>query len=575
MRCNFFLLGDGAVLPPDVNHHQGSDYEQDIAGEVLRLEAADHGDIAETKQQSLLNEPVPDNIATLDWSSNLFHHIHLSSTMCGTSFEGLDPKIAVSYLYHHLSNIFGSDHLSKYQPVHDAIQSLHQFCQRLEDNVFNKILVSPSKRKVTQLVKKFADAEAEKVYQLKPGENYFMTGGWVGRPDGHAMYYQFHRNEDKTYDIYRYEVNKSYGRSLDDKKSKGLVCLYMKNVPASEILFVKDDSETWDSAFFEQLLLLNVLPIYFSESNPDYEFRQSHVDICFEHLNGYVTALPGHLTYYMTEQRAGRCATRSLDALLVTVILQTAKKVSSKPVGIEFYKFIQAESKLVSLRAYYQHYKACLRMGPKNCLFLRLAAESMCRLYCKKSNDDHSNEFLSDQRLRELLYTAQDLMLSLDEVEKERETSQATRLKKALPFENDKSPFTYHGVPFYERRLSKGLQSKQNCVDISTVSRASIYKPKPKDLSAYLSDQVQIFEEFVANQTLEDVLIYIQVLVDCIPVPLDEDDYWSGIPSKDIDDVRESFEKISDVYSKAVLSTKKRSHLEVHNTNMALIVFLL
>jgi hypothetical protein len=189
---------------------------------------------------------------------------------------------------------------------------------------------------------------AEKVFDLKVGETYTMPGGWKGYP-GHAMLYEFMKNEDGTLDILIY--NTGSGTEYHQSKvveNKEKICAIKRytGVTCEELFFAKEKTDI-KPALFQKLIECQFL----IDFDKNATVNADDIYMAFSHFKFKEIAVDHSFIDFSTKQRAGTCSFRVLEPYL---FYHLTKNVKEYPEKIKLYKKTKYDLQRIALISFYK-----------------------------------------------------------------------------------------------------------------------------------------------------------------------------------------------------------------------------
>ncbi|MCP5469235.1 MAG: DUF3638 domain-containing protein [Chlamydiales bacterium] len=223
-------------------------------------------------------------------SPQLFAHIFLDGRLKDTGYEGISP-----YEPAHFLQIFFC-HLKKAIPELGAEEAVMR-------NLAADITTDWTKNYV-----RGAQNIARRLRELKVGGSALLPGGWRTSKGGHAMLYRFERTA-KGFDVMIINTGSGietfHGEQINHHKTLCSPYVYFKDVPI-ELVLPLGSHDIWIQAL-----------VYFNQEEQKEEFRAAAIyQGPFREFWKYQATLEEHLNHYITPQRDGTCAWKSMLAYL-------------------------------------------------------------------------------------------------------------------------------------------------------------------------------------------------------------------------------------------------------------------
>lgn len=479
----------------------------------------------------------------------LFANIHLGSSALDTTFEGMPDSIPVKYLKE-LLTVLKNDGFTK---VPDLIEKDLGTLFAMERNWE----WGESNRET------FANDIARDILKLPAGQSLLMKGGWRGHPTGHAEYYQFKKNQNKTFDIYVYNaqggVETVQGGTIEALKTKGVPFQYYKKVLANAFLF-SGDGDIAAGGFIEALLDCKY---------DEQEVKEGEVDPVtqiFKRLATYVSPPPKAVKLFITLQRSGNCAIHSMNAMLLSLYAQHLKD-SQK--GRDAYKLFVYQSKLLSLVAYFekvqQEIKEDSHQGAQLRFQIRRAAEAFARRYLKSVQSKHIPKNL----LVRGIYTSLDIIQRLDAFE---DKLKVRKVKNRIPVFGVDPKIEKEHIALLKAKLTKIATKKiPSAQVVKDLSSPSI--PLMKELKT-VTDLLKLFFPIQIDFSWKkmDAASAIEAFVKILPFPkVGGETLWDQLELDVAYNVSEKLEIIFDAYCKEIFSKDYCYAPRVSHTLMTLL----
>lgn len=246
---------------------------------------------SEIEQHSLLHNPtILQQIAQSDWiqmlDSKLLAHVTSDFLIQGSNLQ-------CNYLE------TTSSFLSKIIPFIQEQKSL-----------FSSSALQTTQTALSQLqITGNAADIAKQVLALKPGQSFFMQGGWDDTPKatGHSMVYEFYRRDDGNYDIKIYNTGEGasdyHAIASDGKKEKIQRVIQFKGVIPEELGLSSAPNKEHHVDFFQHILrALHNKRYENKEINPQEIYAKT-----FGHLAPKLADVESGPLSFAASQRSGTC----------------------------------------------------------------------------------------------------------------------------------------------------------------------------------------------------------------------------------------------------------------------------
>ena len=171
-------------------------------------------------------------------------------------------------------------------------------------------------------VKQHADRFMAGILALRPGESYCLSGGWAGKPSGHAMVYRFERNPAGSFNVYVYNAwdPEVEGGRREEGVLQSRPAFVFENVTSEDLFFTSErpglaPPPAPNSAMIQRLLELK------AEPQPGAKKRGiEDVLNCFCRIKPKLVSGSRFRDLFLRAQRAGNCAIKSVNCLLLDLL---------------------------------------------------------------------------------------------------------------------------------------------------------------------------------------------------------------------------------------------------------------
>lgn len=292
---------------------------------------------------ALKNDSLIEDSELEDPNNHLFAHLHMGARAKSTGFEGLNPYTAVNWSKLLLSEMTKGTFQNQLLDVPKKELVLESISQLLDtsENIGN--IWSWDESSLSTRIKSHAKEIAVKIQRLPPGQSFFMPGGYAASPFGHAMYYRFTREPDNSFTIVLYNAGEGADK-WQATTENGLAAqvnpfVVFSGVQEEELFFTATGEVK--AGIFQSLLDLQVLPRCLPLESR-FRFKIEDVWKAFLPIQHRLKEGTNYNSYFMTLQRSGTCAQKSLNACLLDLFQDP----------VEF-KAFSLNSALVSLVNFY------------------------------------------------------------------------------------------------------------------------------------------------------------------------------------------------------------------------------
>ncbi|NGX41969.1 MAG: hypothetical protein K940chlam7_00243 [Chlamydiae bacterium] len=518
--------------------NSGAEQVAKAAAQEERLESQE---LSTLIAQSQLEASVPKEILDCFKAEKLFAHIHLDDSANNSGYEGLQPHQAVSYLSHLVKHLQTHASLPFLEALSKPIEQLHRYETEFQE------LIGLRSHAQERGLSDFAMKAANKIWDLPVNESYLVTGGYHGTP-GHAMYYQFQRTSSSRFTIYVYNVQQgseeSQGGLLTANKKIVQHCMVYKDVPVRGLFFA-DSKDKICTGFIKNLIGLRIWLIWnpdqfnqygYSFSGKDQKYQSTsnaHIARVFQHLEQYIVEPPRYLVHFLTAQRSGICCWRSLNALVLGLLVQQRQSQND---GFKCYKTLMFWSKFVSLQAMYQ-YTQSLPAKERDANYFQLgrAAQNFLRLVGKYTNQDYP--YLEKTLLQQGAATAKDLLSKLGCEEKQilhPEQNPAEAITEAVnPGHGEQQKAKHEERLSHLEKARKALEKELIDKSIQTPPLLEIETPEPDRIITFLDMHLDRTKSLVECSSEHVVMTYIEEVVKHLPLRFEKDAFWDGVRDTD------------------------------------------
>lgn len=458
------------------------------------------------------------------FSKKVFGNFFLGASLENSGFEGLNlPEVTESM---------------------DALFEWMEARKDIFDATFipqQKIALQNLKEQSKALLKgdsaaQLAQQSAKCVDNLKPGESYVMKGGWIQDPSGHAVYYQFCRNKDLTYDFIVYNaqegVELQQGFKKDSLKQKGSPLMYFKDVPRESILFSKKN-EPIRYGFFEKLWEIQKNEIPDQLDNPLFYLLAP--------IKNHQVRPPKHLEHFITLQRSGNCEYHSFAAMMLGILSSPGADPKET---IKKYKSFIFSFKTAVLLSFYESQKKSLKADHQAREMLKEGCTSFCRRFVKDSEDLELGKEVVDKALFSVL----DIMDQLEELE------QKIKSERTLPSVPEISISTKHlkNIDRLEKIIKNNLEVIESKKTLSISSTKIVEFEKQKNVEDHVKNIEKAYtatQKLLEERTPQQALFQIDRLVRALPIPkYPEKDDWKPLNHADLKDILEKLSFLFQTY---------------------------
>lgn len=513
----------------------------------------------------LLNELVK----LQDQNSKLFATLNLDDSAAETNYEGLDSAVIIAF-QSKITEHLGQKELLPY------FKQLSEFSERL-------VAVRVSKDQ-NELIK-FANDIANSIWNLKPGQSYLMNGGYARVPFGHSMYYEFQKNEKGNYDIYVYNAQQglesTQGAILNSIKGKVYPAKYYHDVQPNELLFSKDEKNI-QSAVFEELLMLNLYPLWHQNDQDYSNFGNDRVEKVFGYFSEHQSPPPNHREFYVTPQRSGSCTKSSLDALERSLISEVGKDKNAKE-NEDYYKYTIMMTKLASLMSKYMclvkhdengaSIKNSWNLTINHCYQLIEGSEGLCSIIAKWHGAQEKNKFITSDLMQSVLCTAKEIQNEVTALVEKEITVPAAPIatdtnKKLHQEEMARAAKAFSAV---EDSVRKYIPKNTENSRLKAKQSLDIVKPIGKELLQFLKLHLDHLDKLCLSEIELSSLHYVEALVEILPIPSADENFWNELPPADVLNCMKALIEIANIHRDLALELKQEHLCRTHNTEMGLL----
>lgn len=319
--------------------------------------------------------------------ARLLLHIHADAFGGGTQLEGLTNKIAIDYL----ASYFKNERDPRLRELQRTLQTASEL------NLFYEATMHAynESKKPDEVIQKAVEELREILIQKLQKEGAVgLPGGWIGKPFGHAIFYEIIKQNNGKYTLKLFNTGLGiyYHPSMVSETKQRYLCFQEYNDIDEEVLL---SGET-----LRQLVEFRSCTKTVDGNATNYS--EADIQECLiPSLRGKLnTSSNIPLSAYMSPQRSGTCSWKSLCAF-----------VRSK-ITLQKYKRFKHDVKLQSLVEFYNQNKNSFETNPdpKQFLLFKESVEKFARhilKLSKKSPPPLSNEEIAWEKswLKEALKT--------------------------------------------------------------------------------------------------------------------------------------------------------------------------
>lgn len=501
-----------APLEPSIKTFLANKLETEFAASKELLEKASLVD-------SLKSDTLAFGTALVDPEEHLFTHLHLGARALNTGFEGLNPESAVHWAKNVLEGIATQEFGDKLLPVPKAKQLLDPITQLASTTQELDKLGSDwdgTEAHIFEKIQSVSTQIAAKVQNLSPGESFLLRGGYSKSPQGHAMYYRFTREVNNTYTVVLYNAGEgaNWQGSLQQNNVKKVNPMVVYSGVEEKELLIGSGSNL-QPGIFQSLIELTQLPPFFP-ADKRFDYKIEDVWKAFFPIQHRMIDGKKHCPFFMTLQRSGTCAEKSLNACLLDLTQDRAE-----------FKALNLNSRLLSLVNFYHAHAASLQKNTltmsKARFQLREAAENFSQTLFRYAKGNKGNyPELSLEQLRSYYATARDILERVKQAEKA-----AIKLKAPLGL-STKSMDGSH------KNRAKALKSIEKELKVESANTPSLIATQ-----VYFSKLIPPEEILTEIGNLHNTLPVdsqqlqhkIEAFFSKLPIPekLSNDPYWSKV----------------------------------------------
>ncbi|ADI38006.1 DEAD/DEAH box helicase family protein [Waddlia chondrophila] len=393
-----------------------------------------------------------------------------------------------------------------------------------------------------------------KVHALNPGESQCFYGGWsnVGGGSGHALIYEFKRNEDQSFEVFLYTAT---GYQLTDQMFAGdkiRIKPYIQFTQVPEDLICLNGDGILRPAFFQHMIELKAL----SKWDNNFVVDEEDVLEVFDHLEKFRKTVDWEESGAITGQRAGTCVPSSTKAWM--------RRNSG---NLARYKQILLHLNFRLIVATYRSLKDdCAQDTKEGAVSRRLVnhlSRNFLRTIAKALDEDHSGGYLVDPQLAE--QTQATIYHILKEIEFDESEIKISRKKSFVESRITELTLDQRVLRKVAQRTIKATQMHGN-----DTAPSLVIIPDPLVISRanQIPEAVEAFRKLYityGKKENRDVVVNMQLsqLIDQLPLPqvtVDERSrlawiqkvqapFWENLTIKEIEEILKSFSVLIDLYS--------------------------
>ncbi len=453
----------------------------------------------------------------------------------------------VSNLYESINEI-DTEEKAILENILEGVSQLKEYCEDL-DQIENALV---GEQQLFDIALKYA----EKVQQLQAGEAQRFFGGWlnIGGESGHALIYEFIRNENQTFDVFVYT---STGFQLADDifagdKRRVKPYVQFSQIPENHLCF--NDDGTIRPAFFQHFIELNALQRW----DNDFTLDEEDVLEALDHLIPYQTTVDLDESGAITGQRAGTCVPSSTKAWMRRMAGDAVK-----------HKQIMFHTKFRLIVATYRALKKELSKDTQEGAVSRRLLNHLTRNHLRsiaKAMDSNlfDTRLIDDQLANEAQATCYHILKNLEFFEAD---IQQLRRSKSLGNQISNQSASQRGVRASERNEMR--VSKMNSLKKSSeyeILPPSIWVENAREIPGFVETIRQFYEQCSGKNKMTLVSMQINQLVDQLPLPnavqgLDNlqnipwvekvgNSFWENLSKEELTEILSSLEELLILYGK-------------------------
>lgn len=503
-----------------------------------------------SREPKLVVEMKNDALIDTIKSPHLFANINLGAQALHSGFEGLAMNHATGWALNLIDAMRVNQDQSLSLSDNETLEVITPFIRALHQECINlRRLVDqhPAKEVQEPLIQKAASEWKEKVLALAPEVPLLLPVGWAGKPgqsEGHAMYLQFEKRVDGTYNMLLFNTTHVglQGTIETEEKVKTVPLIAYEGITREELFFSDNPMEAQDELFIKMLEPW-LLPLW-NLNDPLKIQDLNGVLKNFQRFSHRRVEGSRFINHFMTAQRSGTCSQKSLNALLL-YLFNDPKKYKALSFDSRFYSIINF------FHAKKDHLDASTVEAGQNRFQLRLAIANLSRAVEKyHAYPSQTYPSMSREKAEEVF---QALKYILDEVDKAEKTASATHPDILKPFTFTVHEETAKRIDETSDTISeKALLYKDPSMG-DPVRSTLIGKPSeeiaPDNLLSALNSISSRLSVFSKSGQYRHMAFEIESLIDKISLPRTfPDPYWSRIPSAERERIINSLVKLLSDY---------------------------
>lgn len=492
---------------------------------------------------------------TFEDKARLFSHIFGDHIIRETTLEGEKREVPAEYMMKFADLLSKRSRTNLQKSCKKEIEELSLCCQHIKDSaqvisfLVAKLKNSYSSTPDVKLIQETSLSFAREIFILDKGCHFSLSGGWNGRPQGHAMVYTFIKNNDDTFDIFVSNtgagVTTAHEHAFLQNKQKIRSLVHFSKVSAEKIFFGKK-VEDINPIRFQQMIESLVMPLVDQSITIE---AKTFYDNLFGDLIDHYQPVNDSIIGLMSNQQSGICAFKSILPHAYRILTQKINDISKKKTAYKQFKY---ELSLVTLITYYKSVEKILDQDTDEASqarnLLKEAAAKFLRNTAKLYHPESANtpKALENSEVKAAYATAKDILSRLN-LHQQAACNQRRNENIVL------SPESFNLDPQAQKKIEKALNKSQGKVlepfrgygYIPSHSYKNMECPSPEGL--HLSLQELSEKQFDRDPFARK--FQIESFFFSLPIPnlKNKQDYWNQIPQEQL---KPCINKISKLLSK-------------------------